>query len=497
MPTTAPSDPANKLYYGDNLDILRGYPPASVDLIYLDPPFNSNRDYNVIFRDESGNRSDAQQFAFEDTWHWGPRAEKHFAFLTNTQIHRGRVPTGVSTLIDAVRRVWGENQMTAYLVEMTVRLVELHRVLKPTGSLYLHCDPTASHYLKLVLDAIFGATRFQNEIIWWYHDPSGKSVTRFMRKHDVIFFYAGEKHTFNVDAVRTPYAESTAQAGRRGTISFGRPTKTHALGRLPEDVWEIPIVNSMAKERVGYPTQKPLALLEKIVLASSNPGDTVLDPFCGCGTALDAAQKHGRRWVGIDITYLAIGVVRRRLMARYPDLTDVPVVNRPTELAGARRMALDEDGRYQFQWWALDEIGATPRTDERKKGADGGIDGSITFTDATGMQSVIVSVKSGHPRLDDVRVLRAVVEHEKAAIGVLVTLDEPTAQMRQDAAAAGFWHSDLFNRDYTRIQILSAKDLIEGRRQPDLPPSVAAPYMIPPRTKKVADQSELWAGRSG
>ena len=546
-----PSELSNKLYYGDNLPILRGFPAEFVDLVYLDPPFNSNRDYNVIFKDEAGRGSDAQLLAFEDTWHWGPRAEKHYSYLTNTQLHRGRVPEPVSALVDALRRSIHENQMLAYLVEMTVRLVEMRRVLKPTGSLYLHCDPTASHYLKLILDAIFGPRNFRNEIIWQRFNFHA-DARRFGRVTDSLLFYSkSDTYTWNVlfgehkasylashfkeDAagrlytLDNPLAKGQGPPRRfgsrtldpapgthwrwdqptidrmmaEGTLVFtktGRPRVKRYLDQMRppaiHSLWtDIPAINSQAAERLGYPTQKPLALLERVISASSQPGDLVLDPFCGCGTALDAARTLGRQWLGIDITYLAIGVIRRRMESRHPEAGEIEVENRPTELEGARQMAASQpEGPYQFQWWALDEIGATPRGGVRRKGADEAVDGLMTFTDiGANLQTVIVSVKSGHPRLDDVRVLRDTVTQRQAAIGVLITLDEPTAKMRQDAAAAGFWHSELYDRDYLRLQILSAADLIEKGKRPDLPPLVAAPYRLPGRVAAVAEEQTAWS----
>jgi site-specific DNA-methyltransferase (adenine-specific) len=424
----------NVLYYGDNLDILRRYiPDASVDLVYLDPPFNSNRDYNVIFKDESGRKSDAQLLAFEDTWHWGPEAEATYQYLTNTARHEGRIPASVSSIIAALRSGIGTNQMTAYLVEMAVRLVELHRSLKPTGSLYLHCDPTASHYLKLLLDAIFDVRNFRNEIIWKRTGAHG-SAKRYGPVHDVLLLYSrSEEYVWtnpriahDPDYIESHFRQVDPQTGRRfqGVTLTGSgvrhgesglpwrgidPTKIGRHWALPgalleelgipdgrvqarldaldaagmvywpekvdgsprlkfyedalkgaalPDVWtDIPVVNSQARERLGWDTQKPLALLERVLAASSNPGDIVLDPFCGCGTALVAAQKLGRQWVGIDVTYLAIAVMRARLKDSF-GLEEVPVVGQPTEVEGARQLAQSPEGRYQFQWWALGLVDA-------------------------------------------------------------------------------------------------------------------------------------------
>jgi len=530
----------NLLYYGDNLDILRRYiPDESVDLVYLDPPFNSNRAYNVIFKDESGNNTDAQLVAFEDTWHWGPTAEEIYAYLTNTARHRGRVPGSISTIVAALRSGIGVNQMTAYLVEMAVRLVELHRVLKPSGSLYLHCDTTASHYLKLVLDALFGPQRFQNEVIWKRsdaHNDATQGAKRYGRIHDVLLFYTkSEAHTFNTAWM--PLSKETADQwyrhvdkdGRRynladasaakpggdtsyefhganppkgrywayskanmekffeeGKLEFTKSGKVYMKRYLDEskgtplqDLWlDIDMLRgiSLAKERLGYPTQKPLALLERIVQVSSNPEDVVLDPFCGCGTALVASQKLGRRWIGVDITYLAIAVMRARLKDAF-GLTDVKVVGQPTEVEGARQMAQTPEGRYQFQWWALSLVDATPLGGVEKKGADRGVDGLLTFTGHDGtLETVLVSVKSGGVHSTMVRDLRGTVDREKAAIGLLITLEEPTKEMQLEADTAGLYRSEVWKRDYSKIQILTIKELLEERKKPALPPYVTPTF---------------------
>jgi len=548
----------NVLYYGDNLDILRRYIPAeSVDLVYLDPPFNSNRTYSAIFADESGRKSDAQIHAFEDSWHWGPTPEAHLDYLKNSTLHQGAVPVGVSQLLAALEFGIGKTPMLAYLVEMAVRLIELHRVLKPTGSLYLHCDPTASHYLKIVLDAVFGPECFRNEIVW--KRTSGYSDSnRAGRVHDVLLFYGRSEDTV-WNKVCQPYDEDYVERyyrykdpdGRRwasgdvaaagpgparmfrgamrepppgshwrftqekidqfvaeGHIYFtpnGFPRSKRYLddmeGMPLQDIWAdkgVQPVVSWSKEGLGFPTQKPVALLERIIAASSNPGDIVLDPFCGCGTALVAAQKLARRWIGIDITYLAVGVMRRRLQDSFPELTPIRVEGQPTDVEGARLLAIQvPEGRYQFQWWALDEIGALPASGDHKKGADTGIDGRITFTSADGgLLQALVSVKSGKPKADDVRVLKAVCEREGAAIGILVTLDEPTKPMQHEATIAGTYHSDVSAKDYPRIQILSVADLLERGKRPQLPPLVSAPLQRGAKVTAPVDQGTLF-GETG
>jgi DNA modification methylase len=544
----------NLLYYGDNLDILRRYiPQDSVDLIYLDPPFNSQRDYNVIFKSEAGRRSDAQLLAFEDTWHWGPSTELTYAYLTNTARHEGRVPDTVSSIVAALRKGIGENQVMAYLVEMSVRLVELRRVLKPTGSLYLHCDPTASHYLKVILDAVFGPDRFRSEIVWkrtYAHSDTKQGRKIHGHIHDVLLFYTkGNDWTWN--ALYAPYDQTYIDAfyshiepqtgrryqadnltaakpggdtlyewkgvkpykGRYWAYSKAKMEEFERQGRLvysksgmprykryldempgvpPQDVWtDLPPITALAHERLGYPTQKPLALLERIIGTSSNPGDVVLDPFCGCGTALSAAQKLERRWIGIDITYLAIAVMKARLKDSF-GLDNIRVVGQPTEVEGARQFAQSAEGRYQFQWWALALVDARPVGGVEKKGSDRGIDGIITFTDRHGeLQAVLVSVKSGQVNSGMVRDLKGAMDREKAAIGLFVSLEEPSKEMQLEANTAGLWRSDVWKRDYPRIQILTIADLLAGKK-PELPPFVMPTYQQAPRVAIDAEQPGLF-----
>jgi site-specific DNA-methyltransferase (adenine-specific) len=509
----------NVLYYGDNLDILRKYiPDNSIDLIYLDPPFSSKKDYNIIFREPTGKEPEAQIKAFEDTWHWNRAAEKAYYDI----VQNG--PPKVGKLIDAMCDGIGRNDVMAYLVMMTVRLLELHRVLKDTGSLYLHCDPTASHYLKLVLDQVFGPANFLNEIVWCYKERE-LSRRYWNRKHDVIFFYAkdagNDARVFNAKDLCLPYSEGTLkkftlidEQGRRFQIrgKGGPYTGEQGLsleierehpewtyrdyldtkpGILPRDWFaDVPFINRAAKERLGYPTQKPQALLERIILASSNEGDVVLDPFCGCGTALVAAQKLNRRWIGIDITHLAINVMKKRLLDSFPGIK-FEVIGEPKDFAGAS--ALAQQNRYQFQWWALSLIGAKP-LGEKRKGADKGIDGVITFVDydeqgKNAMKRAIVSVKSGHVSVKDIRELKAIAEQN--AMGIFITLAPPTREMQTEAVAAGYYHSPGYNKDYPKIQILTIEELFEGKK-PALPQArVEFLPKAPKLSKKQGEQIAL------
>lgn len=554
----------NLLYYGDNLNILRkDIPSNSIDLVYLDPPFNSSRGYNIIFKDESGHGTDASILAFDDTWHWGPRAEEHYNYLTTTIANEGRVGEPLSRLVAALRSSLGVNQMTAYLVEMAARLVELHRVLKPTGSIYLHCDPTASHYLKAILDSIFGPERFRSEIVWKRTHSHGTS-RNYGAVHDILLYYVkGEDFTWNRTMVK--YSQSYAEKFFRNKDSDGRPyqaviltgsgtrsgssgnpwrgydptsigrhwaipgymrsiigptatvqealEKLDDLGRLVwpdhavaprfkqylddlggtdlQDLWtDIAPLGSHEKERLGYPTQKPLALLDRILSVSTNEGDVVLDPFCGCGTALVSAQQLKRQWIGIDITYLSINVMRQRL-ADACGLKDVPVRGAPTEVEGARQLALSlPNGRYQFQFWALSLIPAGPVGGREKKGADRGIDGVTIFPEPMGeRQQILVSVKSGRVQPSFVRDLKGVLDRETAAMGILITLEEPTAEMKLEATTAGFYHSKLADRDYPKVQIATIKDLLAGKK-PELPPLLLPSYQSASKAKEVVGHAQ-------
>jgi site-specific DNA-methyltransferase (adenine-specific) len=503
---------SNALFYGDNLKVLReSIANDSVDLVYLDPPFNSNATYNILFRSPSGAGAEAQIEAFDDTWHWGEESEAAYDEVLKAP------NTAASELLRAMRGFLGENDMMAYLAMMTVRLLELHRALKPTGSLYLHCDPTASHYLKLLLDAVFGPERFLNEIVWKrttaHNDPK-----RFGRIADRILFYSkSDKKVFNVVAgeyspeqlsryksrdeqgsfraenLTAPHFSPTRTVVWRGThpganrqwrfsteelerlYSEGRillrrdgsPRKDglkqyllEAEGPPLQDVWTDIQVGPTSGERLGYPTQKPLALLERIIQASSNPGDVVLDPFCGCGTAVHAAQRLGRTWIGIDVTCLAIGLIERRLMDAFPGLR-FDVHGTPKTLEDA--LDLVKRDKYQFQWWAAGLVGARPHSG-RKKGADRGIDGILYFKpDGRKTEMAIVSVKGGENiGVGAVRDLRAVIDREKAPIGVLISLALPARAMEGEAAAGGFYQCDAGR--FPRLQIITLAELFQGKR---------------------------------
>lgn len=488
----------NQLYYGDNLQILREYiTSSSVDLIYLDPPFNSNRNYNVLFKNENGTESEAQITAFEDTWHWDHTAESTYRkLITDT-------PEQVSRMIGALREFIGANQMMAYLVMMTIRLIELHRVLKDTGSLYLHCDPTASHYLKIVLDVVFGGQNFRNEIVWHYRRWTGKAKL-FQKLHDIIFFYTKTKnYTFNI--LYTDYTKGSIERKMQGILHRFKDGEVYLVsnsdtdekGVRENDVWQIPFIPPSAKERLGYPTQKPLALLERIIRVSSNKSDIILDPFCGCGTAIHAAEKLKRKWIGIDITHLSTSLLKYRLKDAF-DLIEgenYEVIGEPQELSAAYQLA--QDDRYQFQWWALSLIQAKPiggqsGSKKGKKGADKGIDGVITFIDEhSKAKRVLIQVKSGKVGVKDIRDLVGTVEREKAAIGVFITFENPTKDMKKEVVSAGYYHSPGWNKDYPRIQILTIEQLLKDK-EVQMPPVKATFRKAKKELKREEKQNKLF-----
>ncbi len=508
----------NQLYFGDNLEILRSgrIPVGSVDLIYLDPPFNSNATYNILFAEKSGEKSAAQITAFEDTWHWGEEAMAAYDDAMKLGVPR------LADLLQALRAFLGGNDMMAYLTMMAVRLVELHRVLKPTGSLYLHCDPTASHYLKMLLDAIFGFQNFKNEIIWKRSSAHSDS-SACGKAHDIILFFSKDRTKFKINKQYQSYDESYISSHYRYKDKDGRCYRTDNLtatglsgggyeyewngvkriwrcpfetmqrllneGRIKytkkgvaeyiryfdempgvplQDIWtDIPPINSQAKERLGYPTQKPEALLERIIQASSHEGDIVLDPFCGCGTTITVAERLKRRWIGIDITHLAIALIKNRLHDAFDsDLAPYEVIGEPVNAAEAEALAREEGKRHEFEYWALGLVDAFPAQD-KKKGADKGVDGVIYFKDdSSGLhKKVIVQVKSGHINAAMVRDLKGALDREKAQIGALITLKPPTKPMKEEAAAADFYVPEQFpEHRFPRIQILTIAEIFAGKK---------------------------------
>jgi DNA modification methylase len=555
----------NHLYYGDNLDVLRRHvADESVDLVYLDPPFKSNQDYNVLFAEHSGERASAQITAFEDTWQWDHAAAVAFEDV----IRGGGRP---AEALNAFMVLLGPSDMLAYLSMMAPRLIELRRVLKPTGSIYLHCDPAASHYLKLLMDAVFGPINFRNEIVWKRTGAHGRAK-RWGPIHDTILFYSmsseylwnrvfeeydqsyidnfyrfedehGRYRLVTLDGPGTRQGPSgqpwrgvdPTEVGRHWEVPPDRALPTwfeHPPGYpkmsvqerldvldqaaliywptrgghkpqhkryldaaagnpLQDIITDIRPISSQAAERLGFPTQKPVALLERILQASSNEGDVILDPFCGCGTTVAAAKALGRRWIGIDITHLAVNLIRHRLRDMYgPEVeATYEVVGEPTSIDDAKQLAHDDP--YQFQWWALGLVGARPV--EQKKGADRGIDGTLFFLDAGKPKRVVISVKAGKTGAAHVRDLRGVIERDEAAIGVLISMQAPTAEMRKEAASAGFYRNrpdSLEAKNYPRMQLLTIADLLAGN-DIDYPVSERMTFKTAPRAEAQDETEQL------
>jgi DNA modification methylase len=566
----------NLLYYGDNLDVMRLHiKDETIDLVYLDPPFNSNTNYNVLFAEKDGSQAASQIQAFSDTWTWNQESESVFEEIV-------MAGDRVADCLQAFRTFLGECDMLAYLVMMAPRLVELRRVMKPTASIYLHCDPTASHYLKMLMDAVFGPENFVDDISWKRSQTRSSISRSFRRAHDVILFYTrGPEYLFNMQYKQlseaslklyenedetgkyqaVPLLVSGKRNGETGKVwrgidpntkgkagmhwvttpakleeydnnglilwpekKDGSPRLKYYLSQSPgvplSDFWEdIDLISSSAAESLGYPTQKPVALLERIINASSNPGDVVLDPFCGCGTTIAAAQALGRSWIGIDITHLAITLIKQRLkdsfgiedtvhaapsgkgvtakaaetQAEYGEVAKRPfsVVGEPTSVPDAEALAASDP--YQFQWWALGLVGARPV--EQKKGADKGIDGRIIFQgDKQGsFENVILSVKAGKTGSAHIRDLKGVLEREKAAIGVLISMQEPTSAMRTEAVTAGFYESTSWNKKYPKVQLLTVEELLDGKKI-EMPPikQLSVTFKAAPKAKiKKSEQHEF------
>lgn len=466
-----------QLFYGDNLDVLRKnkIKDETIDLCYIDPPFNSKRNYFQIYNN-LGKEDLAQAQAFIDTWSWSSSYTMK-AYDDLKKGYEGKFTTKTIDLIDGLHRVLGEGSLLAYLVNMTVRIVEIHRVLKPTGSFYLHCDPTASHYLKIILDTIFCGQGgiFLNEIIWCYRG-GGSPKRDFGRRHDVIFRYAkSDQYYFNSEAIRIPYqaeginrTDDAMWGKHKGTNKVYRP---HPSGKIPEDWWLINTLNANDPERLGYPTQKPEALLERIIQASSKEGDTILDAFCGCGTTIAVAEKFNRNWIGIDITYQSIGVVLRRLKKSYGKKIEKEIIfdGVPKDIESAIDLANKKDDRVrkEFEKWAILTYTDNHGIINDKKGADKGIDGVAYFTTSKDKkEKIIFQVKSGNVNRSTISTLRGDMVREKAAIAILITLQEPTKPMKDEAATDGLFVHPLFtNKKYNKIQIVTIKEIIEKNKK--------------------------------
>ncbi|MFD1342866.1 DNA methyltransferase [Litorisediminicola beolgyonensis] len=521
-------DMTNQLFFGDNLDVMRENIADQVaDLIYLDPPFNSDARYNVFFQSPDEAIQSAQAEAFRDTWLWDHEAEAAFqecAFAGGP----------IASIITALHTALGNSDLMAYLVMMAARIRELRRVLKPTGMLFLHCDPSASHYLKILLDGAFGADLFRNEIVWKRTQAKSLQTRRLPTNHDIILVYAGGREAYwNIEEAFIPYDEANLDAktlkqysridpnGRRYTLdnlvnpNKDRPNLTYEFlgvkrvwrwtkdrmsaaydeglihqagpGKVPrlvryldeqrgkplDDVWaDIDRLNPTDAERLGYPTQKPLALVERLIRLASKGDATVFDPFCGCGTTVHAAQSLGRNWIGIDIACHAIEVISDRLERETNQIAgrDFELTGIPRDLASAQRLA--ENDKFQFQWWANHLVGVQQMR-EVKRGPDRGIDGEMFFeagprSDGRRYGRLLTSVKGGkNVGVAEVRDFRGVLEREKADGGLFICLRRPTKEMTREAGSAGFFR--YHGSDLPRLQVVSIEEWFNEGFRPRLP----------------------------
>ena len=538
----------NRLYYGDNLDVLRKFvKDESVDLCYIDPPFNSKKNYNQIYNN-IGEDDRAQAQAFTDTWEWDSIAIEGLSQILNNE--HGQLMPQTIELIKGLRNVLKEGSLLAYLVSMTLRIAEIHRVLQITGSFYLHCDPTGSHYLKMVMDVIFGVENYRNEIIWKRssaHSDSKQGARHYGRVTDTIFFYSKSKNN-NWNQQYIPYDKGyidrdyrrTDKDGRRyrldniqgpgggekgnpyyevmgvsrywryskekmgDLIKQGRiiqsssgavPQYKRYLDEMPgmpiQNLWDdIPVINNRSKEKLGYPTQKPEALLERIIKASSNEGDTILDAYCGCGTTVAVAQKLNRRWIGIDITYQSISLILKRLEDGFGRdvLATITLDGIPKDMDSATALAHKKDDRLrkEFEKWAVLSYSNNRATINQKKGADEGIDGVAYFmVNSTENEKIIFQVKSGNIGAKDIRDLRGTIEQERASLGIFITLKKPTAPMVKAAHAAGIYKHIFMGRNYDRIQLVTIKDMIEKGSRLEMPLSLDPLKSAKPPLKEV------------
>jgi DNA modification methylase len=467
----------NKLFYGDNLEVLRRYiKDETVDLCYIDPPFNSKRNYNQIYNN-IGQEDKVQAQAFIDIWTWDDHANQ--GLLEIQENYLGHFTSQTIDLINGLIPVLKKGPLMAYLVGITLRIAEIHRILKPTGSFYLHCDPNASHYLKTILDSIFCAQRgnFVNEITWIYSRMAARNQRQLSRCHDIIFWYSkSSQWIFNVDEIRLPYAEtSKARAGYKKTnLGGGKPKseicELNEKGKFPEDWIQIPFIRG--KEYLGYPTQKPEALLERIIKASSNENDVILDAFCGCGTTVSVAQRLNRQWIGIDITYQSISLILKRLEDAFgAEVLDTIQLNGiPKDMKAAEALALKKDDRTrkEFEKWAVLTYSNNRATINDKKGKDQGIDGVAYFQGEKDREKIILQVKSGKVGAKDIRDLQGVLTLQNAAIGIFITLQNPTKDMITTAKSAGIYQHKSYNQSLDKIQIITIQEIVEQQKRLDI-----------------------------
>jgi DNA modification methylase len=515
----------NKLYYGDNLEVLRKYiKDESIDLCYIDPPFNSKRNYNQIYNN-LGKEDQAQAQAFVDTWTWDNHANEALEEIQSN--YQGKFTSQTIDLIDGLTKVLGKGSLLAYLVSMTLRIVEIHRVLKSTGSFYLHCDPTASHYLKIVLDTIFCSQGgdYIAEITWERTSAHSDSKT-FANTTDVIFLYSKRILMFNQQF--KPYSEEylkkyykhqdgkgrfldrdlTAGGLSGGGYNYdwkgikklwrcpietmqkyeeqnklyytrnGTPRLKQYLEEMPgvplTNLWnDIPPINSQASEKLGYPTQKPEALLERIIKASSNKGDIILDAYCGCGTTIAVAERLERNWIGIDITYQSISLMLKRLEDSFGKnvLDKIELNGIPKDLESAKALATkpDDRTRKEFEKWAVLTYSNNRAVINDKKGADKGIDAIAYFQgDKDNREKIIFQVKSGNVKSGDIRDLQGTMTLQGAALGIFITLKPPSKDMIQTAKSAGIYRGRYMSQSVDKIEIVTVQEILEQKKRLDV-----------------------------
>ena len=499
----------NQLFYGDNLEVLRKHiRDESVDLCYIDPPFNSKRNYNQIYNNV-GKEDQAQAQAFMDTWTWDDHANQGLAEIQDNYL--GHFTGQSIDLISGLSKVLGKGSLLAYLVGMTLRIVEIHRVLKPTGSFYLHCDPSASHYLKIIIDAVFCSQGgdFKNEIIWKRTTNSGSSksiANKFPSNTDIIFFYTksqeylfypvltdysehyksrytkqDKRGFYYLDNLKTYSEERLQTLIKDDRVEFtknGKPRIKNYLhegkGIIIDNIWtDIQGLNSQATERLGYPTQKPESLLERIIKASSNEGDIILDAYCGCGTTIAVAEKLNRSWIGVDITYQSISLILKRLEDSFGKnaIENIQLNGIPKDMESAVALAnkSDDRTRKEFEKWAVLTYSNNRAVINAKKGADKGIDAVAYFQgekDAT--EKIIFQVKSGKVKSGDIRDLQGTMTLQQAAIGIFITLQPPTKDMIQTAKMAGIYQSRFMSQLVDKIQIVTIQEILEEKKRIDI-----------------------------
>ena len=475
------------IYAKDCLDVLSDphtLPDESVDLIYLDPPFNSKSQYNLPFKGQY--KKDAKPvMAFKDTWSWSENETEHLKRLKAGSVQDQLL----ADIVEMSKRVFKEKpnaqiSTSAYLLNMAIRLKAMHRVLKSTGSIYLHCDPTASHYLKMIMDAVFGEKSFKNEIVWCYKRMAAKGQQHFSKCHDIIFWYSKGNPKFNIDEVRLPYSKSSKQRAGYKKTSLGAAAPKSGVcelndkGRFPEDWWDIPFLRPNSKERLGYPTQKPRKLLDRIIRASSNKGDVVLDPFCGCGTTVHAAEMLRRKWIGIDISQFSAGLIRNSILSDYKYLHrgHIPVIGCPLTVYDARELARKDP--FEFEKWVCGEVGAQGLFhNPGDRGADGGVDGIIPFHYSESLFDqkkpektfAVVQVKGGKVQPDAIKALSTTVRESGGKCGIMICFEKYMNTVERNREKRRIKE---MTEDFNFIQGLSVENLIQGQL-PKIPYSYA------------------------